>query len=124
MSGIQHVTPSDVAAALANGRKLRLVAGAEVRREGSEGGEDKEGGEGGGAAGVVVGAVGRPAGYVRVEALSPGDPLYGLDGADAALTLYTDRLAPVTITQSGSVVEDTAFGAYADMLRACRPMAV
>ena len=45
------------------------------------------------------------------------DPLYGIEGADAALTLYTDRLAPVTIVQKGSVVEDTAFGLYADLGR-------
>ena len=30
----------------------------------------------------------------------------------------------VTITQKGSTVEDTAFGAFADVLRACRPDAV
>ena len=41
-----------------------------------------------------------------------------------AVTFYTDRLAPVTIAQQGSVVEDTAFGEYADVLRACRPAAV
>ena len=34
---------------------------------------------------------------VRPEELAPGDPLHGLAGADAALTFYTDRLAPVTI---------------------------
>ena len=33
---------------------------------------------------------------VRPEELEPGDPLHGLAGADAALTFYTDRLAPVT----------------------------
>ena len=61
---------------------------------------------------------------MRVETLAPGDPLFGLEGADAAVTLYTDRLAPVTIMQKGSVVEDTAFGQYADVLRAIRPEAV
>ena len=30
----------------------------------------------------------------------------------------------VTITQKGSTVEDTAFCAFADLLRACRPDAV
>ena len=34
----------------------------------------------------------------------PGDPLFGLKGADAAVTFYTDLLAPVTIVQTGSVV--------------------
>ena len=61
VSGIEHVTPKAVADALASGRKLRLVGGAEVAAE----------------------AGGRPSGYVRVESLAPCDPLYGLNGADA-----------------------------------------
>ena len=97
VEGIHGVTIERIAAAKAAGRTLRLVGGAEVR-------------EGGGVAA-----------YVRPEELAPGDPLHGLAGADAALTFYTDRLAPVTITQKGSVVEDTAFGLFADMIRACRP---
>ena len=101
VSGIEHVTPEAIAEAKAAGRKLRLVGGAEVDA-----------------------ASGRVSGYVRVESLAPGDPLFGLQGADAAVQLFTDRLAPVTIVQSGSVVEDTAFGQYADMLRAVRPVAV
>lgn len=112
VSGIEHIKPEQVAAAVAEGKKLRLVGGAEV---GEVGGEAAAGGGSGG---------GRARGYVRVEALEAGDVLYGLDGADAAVTFYTDRLAPVTILQQGSVVEDTAFGEYADLLRACRPLAV
>ncbi|KOO53505.1 homoserine dehydrogenase [Chrysochromulina tobinii] len=101
VSGIEGVTPAAVASALAAGKKLRLVAGAEAASE-AEGG--------------------RARGYVRVEALEPSDVLYGLNGADAAVTFYTDRLAPVTIMQHGSVVEDTAFGEYADLMRALRPV--
>ena len=63
---------------------------------GGQGGEGGEGGEGG------VGGVGGVTAYVRPEELEPGDPLHGLAGSDAALTFYTDRLAPVTITQKGS----------------------
>ena len=59
--------------------------------------------------------------YVRLEELAPGDPLFSLNGADAAVMLKTDRLADVTIVQAGSVVEDTAFGVWADVLRACCP---
>ena len=106
--GVRGITPERVTAAKAAGRSLRLVGGAELR-QGDEGGK---GGEGGITA------------YVRPEELEPGDPLHGLAGSDAALTFYTDRLAPVTITQKGSTVEDTAFGAFADVLRACRPEAV
>jgi len=102
---VRGITPERVTAAKAAGRSLRLVGGAELRQGG-------EGGEGGITA------------YVRPEELEPGDPLHGLAGSDAALTFYTDRLAPVTITQKGSTVEDTAFGAFADVLRACRPEAV
>jgi homoserine dehydrogenase len=103
VSGIEHVTQEQTRAALADGCKLRLVGGAELVDDGS------------------CGPNSRAKGYVRVERLQPGDPLYGLEGADAAVTLHTDRLSPVTITQKGSVVEDTAFGLFADMLRACRP---
>ena len=78
MQGVRGITPERAAAAKAAGRSLRLVAGAELRADG-------EGGEG------------RITAYVRPEELEPGDPLHGLAGADAALTFYTDRLAPVTI---------------------------
>ena len=101
VSGIEHVTPQMVSAAKARGNKLRLVAAA------SQATED-----------------GPVRAYVRMEELQPGDPLFGLEGADAALMLMTDRLAPVTILQKGSVVEDTAFGMWADMLRAARPLHV
>ena len=101
ISGIDQVTQEQVAEALSQGRKLRLVSGAECQ-DGTS----------------------RPFGYVRVESLAADDVLYGLDGGDAAVTLYTDRLAPVTITQKGSEVTDTAFGCYADLLRAVRPQAV
>jgi homoserine dehydrogenase len=97
VSGIEHVTPDYVRDVASRGRKLRLVAGAEVANDA------------------------RVAAYVRLEELAPSDPLSGLDGADAAVTFTTDRLAPVTIVQTGSVVEDTAFGTWADILRACRP---
>ena len=108
IQGMRGITPERVAAAKAAGRSLRLVGGAELR----DGGEGDQGGKGSVTA------------YVRPEELEPGDPLHGLAGADAALTFYTDRLAPVTITQKGSTVEDTAFGVFADVLRACRPEAV
>lgn len=103
VSGIKHVTQEQVADALADGCKLRLVGGAELVDDGS------------------CGHASRAKGYVRLERLRPGDPLFGLEGADAAVTFHTDRLSPVTITQRGSVVEDTAFGLFADMMRACRP---
>jgi len=106
VSGIEHITPEAVRVALNEGKKLRLVGGAEApSAEGRQTGH-------------------RARGYVRVEALEPGDVLFGLDGADAAVTFYTDRLAPVTILQQGSVVEDTAFGQFADLLRAVRPCSV
>jgi len=98
VSGMEEVTLEQVRSMRSSGRKLRLVGGAEVSADG-----------------------GRATARVMLEALAPEDPLYGLDGADTALTLYTDRLAPVTITQKGSTVEDTAFGLFADMVRACRP---
>lgn len=102
VSGVEKLTPEDFAAAKAENTKLRLVGTAEAAPD----------------------ADGMARGKVSVERLAAGDPLYGLEGADAAVTLYTDRLAPVTIAQKGSVVEDTAFGEYADVLRACRPLAV
>jgi hypothetical protein len=36
--------------------------------------------------------------------VQPGDPLFGLQGADTAVTFVTDILATVTIVQSGSTV--------------------
>ena len=101
VQGIEHVTLEQVREAARRGAKLRLVAGASAHT-------------------AADGARGLSA-YVRLEQLQPGDPLYSLDGADAAVMLQTDRLADVTIVQTGSVVEDTAFGVWADVLRACCP---
>ena len=98
ISGIEHVTPQAAAAAVARGHRLRLVAFVE--------------------AASVAGGV---RAYVRTEELQPSDPLFALQGADSAVTLETDRLAPVTVLQKGSEVTDTAFGQYADILRAVRP---
>ena len=104
VSGIERVSPEQVSEVGGRGRKLRLVAGAT-------------------AVDAADGAR-RIDAYVRVEELGPGDPLFALQGADAAVMLKTDRLAPVTIVQTGSVVEDTAFGTFADIVRACRPVPV
>ena len=106
VSGIEHVTKDNVVAMLAKGMKLRLVGAAQAGTEG-----------------------GAPSAFVRLEELDPSDPFYWLNGADAAVTFYTDRMAPITVTQhvsdvnSSRWVDDTAFGEFADMMRACRPAA-
>lgn len=102
VSGIECVTPESIADAVKSGSRLRLVGGATAAIE--PGGQAR--------------------GYVRLESLRPGDPLYSLTGADSAVTLNTDKLSPVTIVSSAPTIEDTAYGEFADMLRACRPQSV
>jgi homoserine dehydrogenase len=62
--------------------------------------------------------------YVRLESLPSSDPLYALTGFDAAVTFQTDKMGPVSIVSTTPTIEDTAYGEFADMLRACRPTPV
>ena len=133
ISGMEGVTTEEAVAVKARGNKLKLVAGAEYADFAEEAAEAASA-QAGGVQWVPLserrqqmksGAPPRPINaYVRVEEVRPGDPLYGLEGADSAVTFFSDLLAPVTVVQSGSEVTDTAFGEWADLMRAVMPEAV
>lgn len=91
--GIRAVSQEAVAAAAASGQRWKLVCAA--RREGES---------------VVA--------YVRPERLSPDDPLYALNGTSSAVTLQTDVLGPLTVTEEDPGPQTTAYGLMADFIHA------
>jgi homoserine dehydrogenase len=83
-------------AALGQGRRLKLVATARRRDEGTEG----------------VDA------YVQLEELAASDPLAATDGHGNALELDTWPLGRVVITQRDGGLEQTAYALFSDLITA------
>lgn len=54
---------------------------------------------------------------VRLELLSPSDPLYNLKGSDASCQLSTDCLGPVSVVSTDPTIVDTAYGLFSDIIR-------
>ena len=54
---------------------------------------------------------------VRLELLSPSDPLYTLKGSDASCQLSTDCLGPVSVVSTDPTIVDTAYGLFSDIIR-------
>eukprot|EP00439_Symbiodinium_sp_Y106_P051531 s3066_g6.t2 len=90
---IRGITLSQVRAATARGNALKMVCEAEL----------------------VDGEV-RAA--VSLMELPLADPLCGLTGASAAVTVETDVLGPVTVTSTNPTTLDTAYGLLQDLLTA------
>lgn len=53
---------------------------------------------------------------VKPEFIPFDDPLCGVNGTSAALTLYTDLAGELTITQTNPGILQTAYGIYSDLL--------
>ena len=54
---------------------------------------------------------------VRLELLSPADPLYHLNGTDSSLQFHTDVLGPMTMVSTNPTLVDTAYGLFSDIVR-------
>ena len=90
-TGIGHLTPADAAAAVADGCTLKLVM--QVGR---------------GPHGITA--------SVAPARLPPTDPLARVEGSMNALTISTDCLDDITVTQHGSSIVDTAYGLLTDLV--------
>jgi homoserine dehydrogenase len=93
--GVSTDAAAAVAAARANGRRLKLVASAER------------------AGGTVRGRV-------RLVDLPATDQLAGIEGPQNALVLQTDLLGEISIVQRGSGLTATAYGLVADLVAIAR----
>ena len=94
MESIRHVTVEEIRRAYSDGkRKYRVVASARL----------DESDEWDAA--------------VRLELLSPSDPLYNLKGSDASCQLSTDCLGPMSVVSTDPTIVDTAYGLFSDIIR-------
>lgn len=91
-TGIDEISPREVAEAAAGGRRIRLVASASRH-------------------------AGRLDARVEPELLDPGDPLASLGATENALFLHTDLLGDVGIVQRTSSVTQTAYAILSDLSR-------
>jgi len=91
--GITEITPQDVAGALAEGRRWKLVCEA-------------------GRVGQGVKA------RVRPEMIGPQDPLFNVMGTSSAVTFHSDVLGALTIVEDNPGPETTAYGLLADFINA------
>ncbi len=92
-SGIRSLGPEQIEAAQQAGTRWKLVCRAERGPDG-------------------VQAV------VAPEQVGAGDPLYHVTGTSSALTLHTDVLGDLTVTETDPGPHTTAYGLLADFLRA------
>lgn len=91
-TGIGDISGADVRAAVARGRRLRLVASATRQ-------------------------AGKVRAQVEPEVLDAQDPLAQLDSLDNALYLTTDLLGPIGIVQRASGLTQTAYALLSDLAR-------
>lgn len=93
--GIRGITPHDVARALDEGKRWKLVCSAE--RDGK---------------GVMA--------RVAPEMVSPDSPLFGVDGTTSIIQLETDVLGLLSVIEADPGPHTTAYGLLADFLNAVR----
>ena len=59
---------------------------------------------------------------VQPVAVARGSVFYDLTGADAAMEISSDVLAPIVITSKDPTTRDTAYGLFGDLVSCvCRP---
>lgn len=90
--GISKITIEDIEKAKLEGKRWKLIGGAEIQKDGS----------------VIA--------KVWPEKLSLSDPLAGVSEAINALTFYTDELGPVTIVGPGAGRRETGFSLLINLL--------
>lgn len=95
-TGIEHISPSMVQQARAEGERWKLICRAERSQTGVKA-------------------------QVHPERIGPGDPLFSVMDTSSAITLWTDVLGPLTIEERDPGPRTTAYGLLADLLRALRP---
>jgi homoserine dehydrogenase len=84
-----------IAAAKAEGKRWKLVCSAEQEE-------------------------GKVRGRVAPELVSPGSPLYSVDGSSSIVEFHTDTLSSLSIVEGNPGPETTAYGLLADFINAMR----
>jgi homoserine dehydrogenase len=93
--GIESLHSEDIKAALAQGKRWKLICQAERTDTG-----------------ITT--------SVHPELLDHSDPLYSVMGTSSAVTFHSDILGPLTITESDPGPDTTAYGLLADFINAVR----
>lgn len=89
--GITGVTAEDIAAAKADGKRIKLIAGVELTPDGIHG-------------------------YVEPRAIDMNSPLAGVMGVINAACITTDNLGEIIIIGPGAGARETAQGLLADII--------
>lgn len=90
--GITEITPNDIKTAKVDGKRWKLIGGAEIQPDGSVKAK------------------------VWPEKISLNDPLAGINEAINALTFNTDELGSITIVGPGAGKRETGFSLLIDLL--------
>lgn len=93
-TGITKVTPAQIEAARENGRRIKLIASAEMTPQGVKG-------------------------SVKPTEVEMTDPLAGISGVTNAVTITTDDLGDITIVGPGAGARETAHGIVTNILEVC-----
>ena len=112
---IRNISAEDIGNAYSNGRKkYRLVASARLLDVPTNMEQD-QGAENDGCRSCCPSK--RWEASVKLQLLSPSDPLYNLRGTDSAIQFSTDVMGSVTVVSSNPTLVDTAYGLYSDIVR-------
>jgi homoserine dehydrogenase len=90
-TGVMGVTSEMLAEARAGGRKVKLVASADI-----QGGEVRL--------------------AVRPETIGPDSPFWSVEGTSSAVTVRTDLMGDLTLLEEGPGLTQTAYAVFSDML--------
>jgi homoserine dehydrogenase len=97
---IRGITPADIKRAFEDdGKKYRLVASAEL--------VDR----------VEIEATTQWKAQVKLELVTPTDPIYNLTGTSSSVQFYTDVLSPITMVSTDPTLVDTAYGLFTDIVQ-------
>jgi homoserine dehydrogenase len=94
-TGIRGLSPAEVAAAAAEGKRWKLVCTAEREN-------------------------GKVRGRVAPEKVSSSSPLYSVEGSSSIVEFHTDALPALSIVEGNPGPETTAYGLLADFINAIR----
>lgn len=94
-TGIRHITPGDVQAAITAGQRYKLVCSAEKSGE------------------TVLA-------QVKPELVPASSPLYAVEGTSSIILFNTDVLGPLSIIEENPGPDTTAYGLFADFLNSVR----
>jgi len=115
---IRGISPEQVRAARAAGRKLCVLCSARLVEDAAGGGK---GGQTVGAAAAAPAVTVEAS--VRLTEIPLDHPLAPVNGSSLGVVLHTDLMGDVVVCEMAALVPQTAYGVYADLLALCAPPA-